>query len=55
MKKADKSGAKYAVIVGEDELKQSQVSVKDMRDSSEQKSVSTAGLLKLLKKEKNNG
>jgi hypothetical protein len=26
-----------------------------MRDSSEQKSVSTAGLLKLLKKEKNNG
>ena len=55
MKKADKSGAKYAVIVGEDELKQSQVSLKDMRDSSEQKSVSTAGLLKLLKKEKNNG
>ena len=39
MKKADKSGAKIALILGEDELKNTQVTVKYLRDKKEQESV----------------
>ena len=36
LKKADASGARYAVIVGDDEVAQQQVSVKPLRESAEQ-------------------
>jgi histidyl-tRNA synthetase len=39
-KKADKSGAKFALILGEDEVKNSTISVKDLRTSGEQTTVS---------------
>ena len=39
MKKADKSGAKIALILGEDELKNTQVTVKYLREKKEQESV----------------
>ena len=35
-KKADKSGARFALIVGEDELKDNTISFKDLRSKSEQ-------------------
>ncbi len=37
MKKADGSGARYAVIIGADEVAARQVSVKPLRESAEQK------------------
>ncbi len=40
MKKADRSGARYALIVGEDELSSQSVSVKDLRGNGEQVSLS---------------
>jgi len=40
MKKADKSGARYAVILGDDELANDQASIKDLRESGEQIQVS---------------
>ena len=36
MKKADASGARYAIIVGDDEVRMQQVSVKPLRESTEQ-------------------
>ena len=36
LKKADASGARYAVIVGEEEVAAQQVSVKPLRESAEQ-------------------
>jgi histidyl-tRNA synthetase len=39
MKKADKSGAEIALILGEDELKNTQVTVKYLREKKEQESV----------------
>jgi histidyl-tRNA synthetase len=36
MKKADKSGARYAVILGDDELANGQASIKNLRESGEQ-------------------
>lgn len=35
-KKADKSGARYALILGEDEISEQMVSVKDLREGAEQ-------------------
>jgi histidyl-tRNA synthetase len=35
MKAADKSGAKYAVVIGEDEVKSSQVQIKNLGESSQ--------------------
>ncbi len=40
MKKADASGALYAVIIGEDEFAQKQAQIKDLRGTGEQKAVS---------------
>ena len=39
MRSADKSGADFALIIGEDELKNGTVSVKDLRNKSEQKQI----------------
>jgi histidyl-tRNA synthetase len=39
MKKADKSGAKIAIILAEDELQQSQVTIKYLREKKEQQAV----------------
>lgn len=36
MKKADKSGARFALIIGEDEVASQQVAIKDLRGDSEQ-------------------
>ncbi|MFN3712744.1 MAG: histidine--tRNA ligase [Alcanivoracaceae bacterium] len=44
MKKADKSGARWALIVGDDELAASEVSLKPLRDTSEQLRVARADL-----------
>jgi histidyl-tRNA synthetase len=40
MKKADASGARYAMIIGEDEVRQNRVTMKDLRGGAEQRSVS---------------
>ena len=45
MKKADGSGAAYAVIIGEDELAANQAQLKDLRGTGEQKAVPLEGLL----------
>jgi histidyl-tRNA synthetase len=44
MRKADASGAQVALIIGEDELKAAQVTVKPLRESREQQRVPRAGL-----------
>ncbi|QSX34839.1 histidine--tRNA ligase [Shewanella avicenniae] len=44
MKRADKSGAAYALIIGENELEADQVVVKALRDDSEQQTVERAAL-----------
>lgn len=49
MKKADKSGAKIALILAEDELKSAQVTVKYLREKKEQASISFDQLASFLK------
>lgn len=44
MKRADKSGAAYALIIGENELAANQVVVKTLRDDSEQQTVDRASV-----------
>jgi len=44
MKKADASGARYALLIGADEAAAGAVSIKPLRESGEQKTVSIAGL-----------
>jgi len=51
MKKADASGARYAVIIGDDEAAAGEVSVKPLRESGEQKRVSVAAAINLIKKQ----
>lgn len=48
IKKADKSGAAYAVIIGEQELAQNRVQLKFLREQKEQQSLSTEALLQRL-------
>ena len=36
LKRADKSGARWALILGDDELAAGQITVKDLRDGSQQ-------------------
>jgi len=45
MKKADASGAAYAVIIGPDELAQNQAQLKDLRGTGEQKAIPLETLL----------
>jgi histidyl-tRNA synthetase len=48
-KKADKSNAKIAIIIGEDELKNNIIQIKLIRNQGSQESVSTDNLLKRIK------
>ena len=50
MKKADKSGARFAIILGEDELASSQVVFKDLRKREAQESIARSELTKVLSK-----
>ncbi len=50
MKKADASGARYALIVGEDESASGLVSVKPLREAGEQRAVALAALADELKR-----
>ena len=47
LKKADKSGARFALVTGEDELKNNTVMLKPLRERNEQKSFSTDDLAAL--------
>ncbi|MFT6102833.1 MAG: histidyl-tRNA synthetase [Granulosicoccus sp.] len=49
MKKADKSGASMAFIIGEDEQQQQCITVKYLRSNEEQQTLKVAGLISLLK------
>ena len=49
-KKADKSGAKSALILGEDELKNNTISIKDLRTKSDQETFSYEDLEKRIEK-----
>ena len=51
MKKADASGARYAVIIGDDEAAAGEASVKPLRGEGEQKRVKLAELAGLISKE----
>jgi histidyl-tRNA synthetase len=48
-KKADKSGARLALILGEEELLNQTVSMKDLREKKEQKSVPIADIISAMK------
>jgi histidyl-tRNA synthetase len=45
MKKADASGAAFAVIIGPDELAKNEAQIKDLRSSGEQKAIPLDGVL----------
>lgn len=47
-KRADKSGAKFALILGEDELRQNMITFKDLRQDVPQKTVILSDLIKIL-------
>ena len=49
MKKADASGARHAVIIGDDEAAAGQVTLKPLRDASEQIRVDVAQAIESLK------
>lgn len=51
MKKADGSGATYALIIGDDELKAQEVTLKPLRESVEQASVKLTAVTEIIKKE----
>ena len=48
-KKADKSGAKIALIIGSEELENNQIGFKDLRTKSDQESLTFEDLLKKFK------
>lgn len=47
-KKADKSGAAYALILGDDEVSRGEVSIKPLRDNTEQQVLSQAAAIEFL-------
>ncbi len=47
-KKADKSGAEYAIILGDDEVSRGEVSIKSLRNGQEQQTLSQAQTIKFL-------
>jgi len=49
IKKADKSGAKVALILGDDEIEKHSVSVKMLREKTQQQNVAQADLIATLK------
>ncbi|MEK9712120.1 MAG: His/Gly/Thr/Pro-type tRNA ligase C-terminal domain-containing protein, partial [Thalassolituus sp.] len=48
MKKADKSGALFALLLGESEIEAGQVAVKDLRGGMEQQTIDQASLVQWL-------
>jgi histidyl-tRNA synthetase len=50
MRRADASGARFAIIIGDDEAKAGTVSVKPLRESGEQVRVSLAEAVELIRK-----
>jgi histidyl-tRNA synthetase len=48
MKKADKSGAEVALIIGADEIAQQQVTVKPLRTAEEQQTLGWQALIEYL-------
>ena len=48
-KRADKSGARYAVIIGEDEVAKQELGLKELRDGSEQQTLAFEALIDRLK------
>ena len=44
MKRADKSGAQLALILGEDEINKQQISIKNLRQEEEQQVIMLSGL-----------
>lgn len=52
-KKADKSGAEYAIIIGDDEAARGEVSIKPLRTDSEQKTMTQNEVIQLLLESKN--
>ncbi len=48
-RKADKEGAHYAIILGEEELKNQQVTIKPLRDNTPQKTILQSQLVQFLK------
>ena len=51
MKKADKSGARYAVILGDDEIQAGEAGVKFLRETGEQQQVMFDALADILTKD----
>ena len=49
MKKADKSGARYAIVLGENELASGTVGLKPLRSNDEQRDINTSDLSLVLK------
>ena len=49
MKKADASGARYAVIIGDDEVRMQQVSVKPLRENKEQRRCTVAQAAEIIR------
>ena len=49
-KKADKSNALFAIIIGEDEINNGTVSIKNLREKSEQQTVQQSELVEQLNK-----
>ena len=50
MKKADKSNARLALIIGDDELEKKVLSVKNLRENAEQKTIGISNIVDYLKK-----
>ena len=48
LKKADQSGAQVALILGEDEVKAGEITVKNLRDGSDQYRITGKGLAKII-------
>ena len=49
MKKADASGARFAVIIGDDEAQAGEISIKPLREAAEQVKVGLTEAVDLLK------
>ena len=49
MKKADKSGARIALLIGDDEMAKQQISIKLLREKAEQQTVAQSELIEALK------
>ena len=55
MKKADKSGARFALILGDQEVRSQTVVVKPLQGQGEQQTVAQSELIKIIKEYVNSG